>query len=68
MHKKISQRNGRVCKVRTQDAEKFDEEVKSLVTAWCCDFMNYIFIRDLRDNTKDFFQQHAANDQETAEI
>ncbi len=25
---------GSVCKVRTQDPEKFDEEVKSLVTAW----------------------------------
>ena len=24
----------RVCKVRTQDAENFDEEVMSLVTAW----------------------------------
>lgn len=23
-----------VCKVRTQDPENFDEEVKSLVTAW----------------------------------
>jgi hypothetical protein len=26
--------NGSVCKVRTQDPENFDEEVKSLVTAW----------------------------------
>ena len=25
---------GSVCKVRTQDPENFDEEVKSLVTAW----------------------------------
>ena len=25
---------GSVCKVSTQDSEKFDEEVKSLVTAW----------------------------------
>ena len=25
---------GSVCKVRTQDAENFDEEVKSLVSAW----------------------------------
>ena len=27
-------RKGIVCKVRTQDPENFDEEVKSLVTAW----------------------------------
>ena len=27
------QRNGIVCKVRTQDPENFDEEVKSLLTA-----------------------------------
>ena len=26
---------GIVCKVRTQQAENFDEEVKSLVSAWC---------------------------------
>ena len=26
---------GIVCKVRTQDPENFDEEVKSLATAWC---------------------------------
>jgi len=25
---------GSVCKVRTKDPENFDEEVKSLVTAW----------------------------------
>ena len=25
---------GSVCKVRTQDPENFDEEVKSMVTAW----------------------------------
>ena len=25
-----------VCKVRTQQAENFDEEVKSLVSAWFC--------------------------------
>ena len=25
---------GSVCKVETQDPENFDEEVKSLVTAW----------------------------------
>ena len=26
--------NKSVCKVRTQEAENFDEEVKSLVSAW----------------------------------
>ena len=29
-----SQENGSVCKVNTQDPENFDEELKSLVTAW----------------------------------
>jgi hypothetical protein len=28
------QGKGSVCKVRTKDPENFDEEVKSLVTAW----------------------------------
>jgi len=30
----VAAREGIVCKVRTQDPENFDEEVKSLVTAW----------------------------------
>ena len=30
----VDAREGIVCKVRTQDPENFDEEVKSLVTAW----------------------------------
>ena len=31
-----------VCKVRTQQAENFDEEVKSLVSAWCS-FLSFSF-------------------------
>jgi hypothetical protein len=31
---------GSVCKVRTKDPENFDEEVKSLVTAWRSTWIN----------------------------
>ena len=31
----VDERKEIVCKVRTQQAENFDEEVKSLVSAWC---------------------------------
>ena len=31
-------------KVRTQDAEKFDEEVKSLVTAWYYLFLSFLLL------------------------
>ena len=32
-----------VCKVRTQDPENFDEEVKSLVTAWRVFLLSFLF-------------------------
>ena len=32
----LTSRQGSDCKVRTQEAENFDEEVKSLVSAWSC--------------------------------
>ena len=33
-----------VCEVWTQDPENFDEEVKSLVTAWYLDYVSSLFI------------------------
>ena len=49
---------GSVCKVRTQDPENFDEEVKSLVTAWH------------KDSQKLFssYQIHKENPLETRQI
>ena len=39
-----------VCKVRTQQAENFDEEVKSLVSAWFClqssSLISFLFYTD----------------------
>merc|ERR1712026_207326 len=32
-----------VCEVRTQDPENFDEEVKSLVTAWRVFLLSFLF-------------------------
>jgi len=42
------ERDGSVCKVRTQEAENFDEEVKSLVSAW----------RSLTSSSVKFSQPH----------
>merc|ERR1712107_167530 len=41
-----------VCKVRTQQAENFDEEVKSLVSAWFCLQSSSLFFSFIRRRLK----------------
>ena len=42
---KIEEEERRVCKVRTQDPEDLDEEVKSLVSAWRFNLISCFIIK-----------------------